>query len=173
MHKLPNLQHRVGLGFDIHRLSDSPGQSLALAGCLLPVDLIAEAHSDGDVVLHALIDAILGALALGDIGEWFPDTDEHYRGVDSAILLRTVLEDPRLDGWLLAQIDCNIIAERPRLAAHKAAMRQRLAELCHLPLTHIGLKARSHEQVDATGAGAAIQAQVIVQLVPDTASTGA
>lgn len=166
MTDLPALTTRVGLGFDIHRLAEETGAELALSGLRLPVDLYAQAHSDGDVVLHALIDAILGALALGDIGEWFPDTDPAFRGADSTTLLHAVLSDDRLAGWRLAQVDCNIIAERPRLSDHKPAMRQRLATLCDLPLDRVGLKARSHEKVDATGQGQAIQAQVIVQLAP-------
>ena len=135
----------------------------------LPVDLEAEAHSDGDVVLHALIDAILGALALGDIGEWFPDTDPAFKGADSNELVQAVLRDKRLNGWRLAQVDCNIIAERPRLGQHKPAMRERLADICGLPADRVGLKARSHEKVDATGQGQAIQAQVIVQLIAQPA----
>lgn len=153
---------RIGLGWDIHRLREVPGGSLALGGCRLPCDLEAIAHSDGDVVLHALCDGLLGARGLGDIGEHFPDRDPRWRGIASHELLAAVLALPGLAGWSIVNVDINIIAERPRLTAHKPALRQKLSELLSLPLDGIGVKARSAEGLDAIGRGEAIAAQAVV-----------
>ena len=118
---------RIGQGYDIHRLAE--GRELWLGGIRIasPVGLVG--HSDADALLHAVIDAVLGALALGDIGGWFPDTDETWRGADSKMLLRRVLEDERVASWRLVNLDCTIIAERPKLMAHKEAIRSSLAAL--------------------------------------------
>jgi 2-C-methyl-D-erythritol 2,4-cyclodiphosphate synthase len=153
---------RIGIGYDIHRLI--PGDGPALGGIMLPGDLRADAHSDGDVVLHALCDALLGAVAAGDIGEHFPDTDPAWAGADSADLLKRVLALPDLGPWRLVNCDINIIAQKPRLASHKALIRARLSELLDTPLDRISVKARTNEGCDAIGRSEAIAAQVAVLL---------
>jgi len=156
---------RVGIGYDIHRMQPSDGGRIHLAGVEIPCDYRLIAHSDGDVVLHALCDALLGALAAGDLGELFPDTDEQHRGRDSSEFVAEVLALPQMRGWQIANIDVNIIAQAPRLGAHKPALRQSLQELFALPADRVGLKARSNEHCDAVGEARAIQAQAVVLLV--------
>jgi 2-C-methyl-D-erythritol 2,4-cyclodiphosphate synthase len=156
--------HRIGLGFDIHRLEPdaSAGAGVALGGLRVPCPWRVVAHSDGDVVLHALCDALLGAVAAGDLGEHFPDSDPAHRGRDSAWFVAHVLALPQLAGWRIANLDLNIIAEAPRLMPHKPAIRARLAELLRLPADAVSVKARSHEGVDAIGEKRAIAAHAAV-----------
>jgi len=153
------MTHRIGLGYDIHRLE--AGDGIMLAGVRVPCAYRVIAHSDGDVVLHALCDALLGAVAAGDLGEHFPDTDAAHRGRDSAEFVAHVLALPALAGWRLGNIDVNIIAQAPRLEAHKPALRARLAHLLGLPGDRVSVKARSNEGMDAVGAKLAIVAQVV------------
>jgi 2-C-methyl-D-erythritol 2,4-cyclodiphosphate synthase len=174
-------QVRVGLGFDIHRLepeaaaapadaAPAPRAKLCLGGVAIPSPYRVIAHSDGDVVLHALCDALLGAVAAGDLGEHFPDSDPAHRGRDSAWFVQQVLALPALAGWRIANLDINIIAEAPRLMPHKPAIRARLAELLGLPASAVSVKARSHEGVDAIGERRAIAAQAVVLLERSPAS---
>lgn len=158
--------HRVGIGYDIHRLVPGlePDAGIVVANVRVPCPYRVVAHSDGDVVLHALCDALLGAVAAGDLGEHFPDTDPAHRGRDSAEFVRAVLALPALAGWQLVNLDVNVIAQAPRLLAFKPAMRQRLAELFSLPLDAVGLKARTNEECDAVGEKRALQAQAVVLL---------
>lgn len=158
------MEHRVGIGYDIHRLE--PGSGVMVAGVLVPCGFRVVAHSDGDVVLHALCDAMLGAVAAGDLGEHFPDNDPAHAGRDSSEFVRAVFALPAMKPWRLANLDVNIIAQAPRLMEHKPAMRERLAELFRLPLGRVGLKARTNEGLDAVGEKRAIQAQAVVLLVP-------
>ena len=154
--------HRVGIGYDIHRLE--AGDGIMVANVRVPCPYRVVAHSDGDVVLHALCDAILGALAAGDLGEHFPDTDAQHAGRDSAEFVQAVLALPVCAPWQLVNLDVNVIAQAPRLLAYKPAMRQRLAELFGLPLDAVGLKARTNEECDAVGEKRALQAQAVVLL---------
>ncbi len=156
--------HRIGIGYDIHRIEADadPAAGLVMAGVRIPCPWRVVAHSDGDLVLHALCDALLGAVAAGDLGEHFPDTDPAHRGRDSAQFLAHVLALPALARWRIANVDINVIAQVPRLSAHKPAMRQRLADLLALPVDRIGLKARTNEGVDAVGEKRAVQAQAVV-----------
>lgn len=125
-------------------------------------------HSDGDVVLHAVCDAILGALGLGDIGELFPDTDERYRGADSSGLLAAVVERMRREGYRVGNLDVTISAEQPRLAPHRQRIRQRLAALLDAEEQRISIKAKTNEGLDAIGRGEAIAASAVVLLeLPD------
>ena len=151
---------RVGIGFDIHRLAE--GRRLVLAGVEVPHSLGALAHSDGDVVLHAVADALLGAAGLGDIGEHFPDTDPAWKDADSAALLSRVVKMLSSRKWRVLNVDVNIMLERPKLAAHKAAMRGRLAELLGLAADAVGLKARTMEGLGDIGEGRAVAAQAVV-----------
>ncbi|MEK7413236.1 MAG: 2-C-methyl-D-erythritol 2,4-cyclodiphosphate synthase [Planctomycetota bacterium] len=160
------MNYRVGIGFDIHRLESdaSPNAGLMIGGVRVPCAYRVIAHSDGDVLLHALCDALLGAVAAGDLGEHFSDSDPTHRGRDSAWFVGRVLALPQLAGWRLANIDANIITEVPRLMTHKPSIRARVAELLRLPLDAIGIKARSHEGMDAVGEKRAISAQAVVLL---------
>lgn len=153
---------RIGIGYDIHRLI--PGSDLVLGGISIPGDVQADAHSDGDVVLHALCDALLGAVAAGDIGEHFPDTDAQWAGIDSSELLLRVLTLPELQAWQLVNCDLNIIAQKPRLASRKALMRARLGDLLGITLDRVSVKARTNEHCDAIGNGEAIACQCVVLL---------
>jgi 2-C-methyl-D-erythritol 2,4-cyclodiphosphate synthase len=153
---------RVGIGYDIHRLVE--GRRLVLAGVEVPSPLGPLAHSDGDVVLHAVADAILGAAGLGDLGEHFPDTDPAWKDADSAVILGRAVGMARRAGWTVASTDVNVLLERPKLAAHKPAMRQRLAGLLGVPADAVGLKARTMEGLGPVGEGRAVAAQAVVLL---------
>jgi 2-C-methyl-D-erythritol 2,4-cyclodiphosphate synthase len=153
---------RIGHGYDIHRLVD--GRPLMLGGVHIPSPRGLQGHSDGDVVLHAVCDAVLGALGIGDIGQHFPDSDERYRGIASAALLRRVAAVMRDAAWRIGNVDVTIVAERPRLAPHRDAMRARVAELLDAPVSAVSVKAKTNEGVDAVGRGAAITATAVVLL---------
>ena len=153
---------RVGIGYDIHRLA--PGRSLRLGGVDVPSPLGSVGHSDGDVLIHAICDALLGAAGLGDIGDHFPDDDPATRGIDSTRLLRATLDKVHRAGFAVANIDANVIAQQPRLAPHKPAIRERLAGLLGIELARVSVKARTNEGLDAIGRGDAIAAQAIVLL---------
>jgi len=155
---------RIGIGYDIHRLvrDESADAGIMLANVRVPCAWKLIAHSDGDVVLHALCDALLGATGQGDLGEQFPDTDPAHAGRDSAEFVRAVLGLPALSRYQVVNLDVNIIAQTPRLAAHKPAMRARLAALFSVPLDCVGVKARTNEECDAVGEKRAIQAQAVV-----------
>ena len=152
----------VGFGYDIHRLA--AGESLVLGGVEIPSDFGTVAHSDGDVLLHALADALLGAAGLGDIGEHFPDTDAAYRGISSLELLRRVLELVRVDGYELVNVDCTLVLEKPKILPYKAAMRARIAETCGLEPRRVSLKATTSEKLGFVGAGEGIEAYAVCQL---------
>jgi 2-C-methyl-D-erythritol 2,4-cyclodiphosphate synthase len=132
----------------------------------VPHDHRLVGHSDADVLLHAVTDALLGAAALGDIGEMFPDTDPANRGRDSADMLRRALEAVREAGWQLGNIDCIVFAQRPKLAPHKAAIRQRLAEILGVKLNQVGLKAKTGEKVGEIGREEAVAAQCVALVEP-------
>lgn len=154
--------HRLGLGTDLHRLE--PGGPLRIGGVDVPFEQHLAGHSDGDVVLHAITDALLGACGLPDIGDRFPDTDPAYEGCDSRELLKQVLSDVGGRNYSVQQVDLVIHAERPKLAGHKEAIRKSLAELLGLPLDRIGVKAKTGEGLDAVGRGEAIACTCIVGL---------
>jgi len=156
------MQYRIGIGHDTHRLE--AGRKLMLGGLEIPHELGCIAHSDGDVLLHALTDAILGALAWGDIGEWFPDTDPAHRGADSQVLLRRVLERVFVEGWQIGNVDCIIFAQRPKLSTWKPTIRERLGEILDVPVLQVSVKAKTGEHVGPVGRQEAISAEVIVLL---------
>ena len=153
----------IGQGFDAHRFAI--GRSLVLGGVTIPFDQGMAAHSDGDVVIHALCDALLGAAGLGDIGRHFPDTDAAYAGIDSRILLRRVMAD--LEGRRLRvhNADLTVIAQRPRLAAHIPAMREILASDLGCDPLRVNVKATTTEQMGFTGRGEGIAALAVVLLL--------
>ena len=150
---------RVGQGWDIHRLVR--GRPLMLGGVRVPHGRGLLGHSDGDAVLHAVADALLGAVAAGDIGQHFPDTDPRYRGADSATLLAEVVRIVGTRGGRVVNVDVSILAEQPKLAAHMPAMRARLAALLDVEESCVGVKARTMEGLGAIGAGEAIAAQAV------------
>lgn len=154
--------HRVGIGTDLHRLE--PGDSLRLGGVDIPFDKQASGHSDGDVVCHALIDALCGAAGLPDIGEQFPDADAAWKGADSTQLLATVVERVREMGYAVANADVVIHAERPKLSARKRAMAETLAELLAVAPNAVSVKAKTNEGMDAVGRGEAIACTAVVGL---------
>jgi 2-C-methyl-D-erythritol 2,4-cyclodiphosphate synthase len=158
---------RVGIGFDVHRLAE--GRRLVLAGIEVPSPVGPVAHSDGDVVLHAVADAVLGAAGLGDLGDHFPDTDPAWKDASSGDILGRVLEMAAEAGWRVASADVNLLLERPKLAELKERMRQRLAELLGLDADAVGLKARTMEGLGPVGAGdaACAQAVVVLELKPE------
>ena len=151
---------RVGQGWDIHRLV--PGRPLRLGGIEVPFERGLLGHSDGDVVLHAVTDALLGAIAAGDIGQHFPDSDPRYRGADSAVLLGAATQLAVKGGYRIGNLDVTILAEQPRLAPHAPAIQRRLAELLDVPVAQISIKAKTMEGLGAIGAGEAIAALAII-----------
>ena len=151
---------RIGHGYDVHRLV--PGRALILGGVDIPYETRLDGHSDADVLLHAVMDALLGAAALGDIGKLFPDTDERYRGADSIALLREV--KLHLTGYTVCNIDATIIAQRPKLAGHIDAMRQNIADALSLDVSQVSVKATTEEHLGFTGSGEGIAAHAICLL---------
>ena len=156
---------RVGHGYDVHRFGD--GDYIILGGVRIPHHRGLIAHSDGDVLIHALCDALLGACALGDIGHHFPDTDPRYAGVDSRVLLRQVADLVRLHGYGLANADTTIIAQAPKMAPHIEAMRDNLASDLAAARNRVNVKATTTEKLGFTGReeGIAVHAVVLLQAV--------
>ena len=142
---------RIGHGFDVHRFG--PGTGVVLGGVTIPHSQGLVAHSDGDVLIHALCDALLGAIGRGDIGRHFPDTDPALAGVDSRILLRKVVEQVRAEGWVLGNMDATLIAEAPRMAPHVDAMRANLARDLRVAEQQVNVKATTTEKLGYTGRG--------------------
>ncbi len=154
---------RIGEGWDIHALV--PGRRLVLGGVDVPHALGLLGHSDADVLLHAITDALLGAAALGDIGTHFPDSDAQFRGADSVVLLAEALRRVRAAGWEVGNIDSTIVAQAPRLAAHIPAMRTRIADALGLEAGQINIKAKTAERLGPVGQGLAIEARAAALLV--------
>ncbi len=151
---------RIGHGYDVHRLVE--GRKLNLGGVDIPWEKGLLGHSDADVLLHALMDALLGAAALGDIGLHFPDNDERYSGADSLALLREVAGMLRTAGYRLVNADCTILAQRPRLAPFLVLMRQNIADALETELAAISVKATTEEGLGFTGDGSGIAAHAVV-----------
>jgi len=153
---------RIGQGRDIHRFGE--GDHVMLGGVRVPHDQGIQAHSDGDVVLHALCDALLGALALGDIGGWFPDTDPEWAGADSTRLLKTVYERVGELGYRPSNLDITVLAQAPRVAPHVPAMREHIAATLELPLDAVSIKATTSEGLGSIGRGEGLAAEAVVLL---------
>jgi 2-C-methyl-D-erythritol 2,4-cyclodiphosphate synthase len=143
-----------------------PGGPLRLGGVDVPHERQAVGHSDADVLLHAITDALLGAAALGDIGEFFPDTDQSNRGRDSADMLTQAYAAVQQAGYAIVNLDCIVFAEQPKIGPHKAAIRERIAEILTIAVSQVGLKAKTGEQVGPVGLQEAIQAECVVLLKP-------
>ena len=153
---------RIGHGYDVHRFA--AGRKCVLCGVTIPFALGPDGHSDADVPVHALMDALLGAAALGDIGRLFPDTDEAYRGADSMLLLQEVLGRIRDLDLSVSNVDITIIAQRPKLAPYIDAMRARLSETLEIPPARVNVKATTEEGLGFTGTMAGIAAHAVVLL---------
>ena len=150
---------RIGHGYDVHRLV--PGRKLILGGAELPFEKGLLGHSDADVLTHAVMDALLGAAALGDIGKLFPDNDPAYEGADSLVLLRRVTEMLAEHGYRIGNVDATVLAQRPRLAPHIPAMRERLAVAMGISVEQVSVKATTEEGLGFTGAGEGIAAHAV------------
>lgn len=145
---------RIGTGYDIHKLVSD--RRLILGGVEIPHEMGLLGHSDADVLIHAIIDALLGAAALGDIGTHFPDTDEAYRGADSGVLLKKTLELLSESGYGIVNVDASVICQKPKLAPYIITMRENLAAILGLDVSSVSVKAKTNEKLDSVGAGEAI-----------------
>lgn len=150
---------RMGHGYDVHRLV--PDRELILGGVTIPWELGLDGHSDADVLLHAVMDALLGAAALGDIGVIFPDSDPAYLGVSSLTLLRHVAEVLRDNGWLVVNVDATLVAQRPKIGPYRAEMRRNIAEALGVGVDQISVKATTEEHLGFTGEGFGMAAHAI------------
>lgn len=153
---------RVGIGYDVHRLEE--GYSLIIGGVKIPFEKGLKGHSDADVLVHAICDAILGALALGDIGEHFPDSDERYRGISSLVLLSKVNEKIKSSGYRVENVDSIVVAQKPKLSPYKFQMRKNIAEVLEIPVDRVSVKATTTEKLGFEGRGEGISAQAVVLL---------
>lgn len=153
---------RVGHGYDVHRLV--PDRALILGGVTVPYEKGLLGHSDADVLLHAVCDSLIGALALGDIGKHFPDTDPAYKNIDSRILLSRTAELIREKGWQIGNIDATVVAQAPRLSPYIQQMRENIAAVLDLPLDAISVKATTEEHLGFTGEGLGIAAHAVCLL---------
>ena len=153
---------RIGQGYDVHRLT--AGRKLILGGVEVPFERGLLGHSDADVLTHAIMDALLGAAGLGDIGQHFPDSDNAYAGADSLRLLAAVMEKLEAAGWQVGNVDATVIAQRPKLAGYLPRMRQNLAQVLGVPPGQVNIKATTEEGLGFTGAGEGIAAQAVALL---------
>lgn len=153
---------RIGQGFDVHRFA--PGRPLMLGGVRIPHDYGLAGHSDADVLLHAVTDAVLGALSWGDIGQWFPDNDESFRDADSGRLFRQVWSRAVESDWSLVNCDCVIVAEAPKIGPHIASIKANIADLFAAMPDQIGVKATTMEKMGAIGRGEGMAASAVVLL---------
>lgn len=153
---------RVGEGWDVHALI--AGRKLMLGGVEIPFHLGLQGHSDADVLLHAITDALLGAAALGDIGEHFPDTDERFKGADSVALLIEAARRVREQSWQIANLDCTVIAQAPKLSPYKKAMAERISAALGIGHDQVNVKAKTAEKLGPVGQGLSIEARAIALL---------
>ena len=156
------MQLRVGLGYDSHRLVE--GRRLVLAGIEVPFDKGLQGHSDADVVLHALTDALCGAAGLPDIGRLFPDTEDQWKDADSGVLLSKVAAKVREGGWEIVNIDCVLIAQKPKIAPHVEGMKTNLARLLSIEENRVNLRGKTGEGLDDVGAGLGMVSHAVALL---------
>ena len=156
------MDFRVGFGYDSHRFA--PGRPLVIGGVVVPYELGLAAHSDGDVLIHAVCDALLGAAGLKDIGTWFPDTDDTYKNADSTLLLAKVVEVVKERGWQVNNLDCTLVLERPKMKPHIDNIILKLSQLLDVLSENIAVKAKTNEKMGFTGAGEGIAAVAAVTL---------
>jgi len=151
---------RIGLGYDVHKFAEN--RKLFLCGVEFDHELGLLGHSDADVALHAVTDAVLGAVNAGDIGQWFPDTDAAYKDADSKELLRTVMASEALQGWSVVNLDMVIVTQKPKILPMVPAMRESLSKLLNCPPECISIKGKTTEKLGFTGRGEGIEAQAVV-----------
>lgn len=156
---------RVGIGYDVHALA--AGRPLILGGVKIPNDVGLKGHSDADVLLHSITDALLGAAALGDIGKHFPDTDPDYEGADSMILLSNVFGILQENGYFIGNVDATIIAETPRMQAYIMHMRENIAEALHCNISEVSVKATTNEKLGSLGRQEGIAVHSVVLIVKE------
>ncbi|WP_087725141.1 2-C-methyl-D-erythritol 2,4-cyclodiphosphate synthase [Pandoraea sp. PE-S2T-3] len=154
---------RIGQGYDVHALV--PGRPLVMGGVTIPFDRGLLGHSDADVLLHAITDAVLGAAALGDIGRHFPDTDPTFKGANSVVLLQEAMRRVRAQGYEIVNIDCTVIAQAPKLAPHIAAMTQSIADALGITVGQVNVKAKTNEKLGYLGRQEGIEAQAAALLI--------
>ncbi|MFY9183722.1 MAG: 2-C-methyl-D-erythritol 2,4-cyclodiphosphate synthase [Limnohabitans sp.] len=154
---------RIGEGWDVHALV--PGRQLILGGVKIPHTTGLLGHSDADVLLHAITDAVLGAAGLGDIGRHFPDTDAQFKGADSSVLLQEAMRRVRAQGWELVNVDSTIVAQAPKLAPHMAAINAGVAKALGVSLDQVNVKAKTAEKLGPVGMGQSMEARAVVLLV--------
>lgn len=157
------IDFRVGFGYDSHRFA--PDRPLVIGGIVVPYPLGLAAHSDGDVLIHAVCDAILGAAGLRDIGTWFPDTDATWKNADSTMLLAKVVEVVTSKGWKINNLDCTLILEAPKMKPHIEAIIERLSQILQCEPDRVAVKAKTNEKMGFTGAGEGIAATAAISLV--------
>ena len=155
---------RIGFGYDSHRFEE--GRRLVLGGVEFPGETGLKGHSDADVLIHAIVDALLGAAALGDIGSHFPDTDPKWKDADSAQLLAEVVREVRGAGWAIANVDATVICERPKLSPCIDMIRERLAAVMGVGKGRVSVKGKTNEKMDDVGAGVGIEVNAVALLVP-------
>lgn len=155
-------KYRIGIGYDIHKLAEN--RDLIIGGVKIPYEKGLLGHSDADVLIHAIIDALLGALSLDDIGTLFPDTDDRFKDADSMILLRKVYDKVQAEGYWISNLDTNIIAQAPKMMSYIPQMKATLSPVLGLDITDISIKAKTKEKLDSVGEGLAIEAQAVVML---------
>lgn len=153
---------RIGFGYDSHRFEE--GRKLVLGGVEFPGETGLKGHSDADALIHAIIDALLGAAALGDIGSHFPDTDPQWEGADSSALLEQVVKEIRAAGYRIGNVDATVICERPKLRPKVDEIRSRLSELLAIPSSRLSIKGKTNEKMDDVGAGVGIEAHAVCLL---------
>lgn len=153
---------RIGHGYDVHKLVE--GRKLIVGGVEIPYEFGLLGHSDADVLLHAISDAILGAAALGDIGGMFPDTDEKWKGADSLVLLEAVVKRVNDEGYVIENIDSTLIAQQPKMKPHILSMRENIAKACGIDVSQVSVKATTEEQLGFTGRKEGISAHAVVLL---------
>ncbi len=154
--------YRIGLGYDIHKLTE--GRDLIIGGVKITHEKGLLGHSDADVLIHAIIDAMLGALALADIGTLFPDTDKKYKDIESTLLLKEVYEKISEKGWQIVNIDSNIIAQEPKMMPYIPKMKKVLCKILEIEPDELSIKAKTNEDMDAVGQKLAIEAHAVVML---------
>lgn len=156
------MDFRVGFGYDSHRFA--PNRPLVIGGIVIPYELGLAAHSDGDVLIHAVCDALLGAAGLKDIGTWFPDTDETWKNADSTVILSKVMELLTERQWVVNNLDCTLVLEKPKMKPYIDDITLKLSQILHLSPENIAVKAKTNEKMGFTGAGEGIAAVAAVTL---------
>ena len=164
----PALPFRVGHGFDLHRLEsvdEFPDLKLIIGGIEIPHDRGCVAHSDGDVLMHCVVDAITGALGLPDIGQLFPDTDPKWKGQTSDAFVREAVRLMELEGYAIGNLDCTLIAQRPKISPHKDSIRANVAKVLGVHESVVNVKAKTHEKVDSLGENRSIACHTVIMLI--------